>query len=256
MAVLAAAGCAGAPATDAAAESSAPTAPEKAVVGRFTDVDDLAAALRDAARDAGGARSDVEARSGAGSVRGSLLYDYRTDDVRVSGELEVSAAISMDLGLVLADSTLYLQVPSVYRLLSGAAWVRVPAGSERAAVDDARAPGQVDALLETLISGVPGQALLDLENAHDVELVALGTQTLDGRALEGYSVEAIVDGSQVTLVHWIDEHDLLYRLDQTVDDPATLDPATSTRTFDDWGVAAAVAPPDGSQVIDLPDGLL
>jgi hypothetical protein len=271
LAAVGAPGCTSAADSDPVS-SATPTATEQAVVGRFTDTDHLAEAMLAAASDAGTARSEIDARSADGSVRGALLYQYG-DDLRVRGALDVSGPVSLEVALVLADSTLYLEVPPIYRLFSGAAWVRVPAGDEESAdldgaiaddpapSDDAGAVDQLDALLETLAAGVPGQALLELSDAgspggSDVELVALGTRTVDGRALEGYSAQADVDGSTVTLVHWIDENDLLYRLDQSVDDPLTLEPATSVATFDDWGTAVVIEPPDPSDVTDLPDGLL
>jgi hypothetical protein len=270
-AVAVAAGCSGA-ADPAPGPSSTPTATEQAAVGRFADAEELAVAMQDAAREAGTARSQIDARGADGSVRGALEYQYGAD-LRVRGALDVSGSVSLEAALVLADSTLYLEVPPIYRLFSGAAWVRVPTdgdasadlgggtGGESASSSDEGAAGQLDALLETLAAGVPGQALLDLADASAVErgqvdLVALGARTVDGRELEGYSAQAEVDGSVVTLVHWIDEDDLLYRLDQNVDDPLTLEPATSVATFDDWGTPVVIEPPDPSDVTDLPDGLL
>lgn len=271
LAAVGAPGCTGAADPDPVS-SSTPTATEQAVLGRFADADDLAEAMLAAARDAGTARSEIDARSADGSVRGALLYQYG-DDLRVAGALDVSGPVSLEVALVLADSTLYLEVPPIYRLFSGAAWVRVPAGDDTpadldgaiaddpAASDDAGAADQIDSLLETLVAGVPGQALLELVDAglsdgSDVELVALGTRTVEGRALEGYSARAEVDGSTVTLVHWIDEDDLLYRLDQSVDNPLALEPSTSAATFDDWGTPVVIQPPDPSDVTDLPDDLL
>lgn len=226
--------------------------------------------MQDAARDAGSARSYVEARSADGSVRGTLGYEYGHDDLRASGVLEVSGAVSLEVGVVVADSTLYLEIPPIYRIFAGAAWVRVPAedgstigrdsadGDEPGAADAVGADDQLDSLLETLESGVPGQALSRVTGSStgDVELVALGTRTYDGRVLEGYSAQADLDGSVVTLVHWIDDDDLLYVLEQSVDDPLTLEPATSVTTFDDWGAPVAVETPDPTDVTDLPDGLL
>ena len=269
-AVAVAAGCSGAADSDPDS-SSTPTATEQAAVGRFADADALAVAMNEAAREAGTARSQIDARSPDGSVRGALEYQYG-DDLRVRGALDVSGPVSLEVALVLADSTLYLEVPPIYRLFSGAAWVRVPAddastdlgggtGGDPASSSDDAAADQLDALLETLAAGVPGQALLDLSDGRasdggELVLAALGTRTVDGRALEGYSAQAEVDGSVVTLVHWIDEDDLLYRLDQSVDDPLTLEPATSVATFDDWGTPVVIEPPDPSDVTDLPDGLL
>ena len=77
-AVAVAAGCSGA-ADPAPGPSSTPTATDQAAVGRFADAEELAVAMQDAAREAGTARSQIDARGADGSVRGALEYQYGAD---------------------------------------------------------------------------------------------------------------------------------------------------------------------------------
>ncbi len=184
-------------------------------------------------------------------MAGDVAYEFKEAGLRMAAEASVTAAISTQLGLVLADDTVYLQVPPLFRLFAGAEWVRVDLSAdseERTLVDD---------LLESLAAEVPGQTLLELDGrADDVALRYLGEGEAQGSSVERYEVRATVDGVDVTRTYWVGDDDLLRRLDSSAKDPAELDPAVSVHTYDQWGEPVSIEPPPPEEVGEFPEGLL
>lgn len=242
-------GCSSSPQAE---EQASPTAtPTVAAVGRFETPGELGATLSDASVAAGSARGTLAARSVDGTVDATLVYEYDVDGVGIAAEASVAGPVSADLGVVLSGGTVYLRVPPLYQLFTSAPWVRVPRGA------DSDLGQQVDGLLEALSGEVPGASLVDLDQrASDVELRFLGDDVVGTVPVERYEVSATVDDVEVRRTYWIDDDDLLRRLDTTADDPAEAEPAVSSATYDDWGVPVLVQAPDPDDVTDFPDGFL
>jgi hypothetical protein len=239
-------GACSSPAVDSSTPSASPTLQG---AGRFADPVELGTALQDAALTAGSAQGDLVASSADGRVDGGLAYEFATDDVAISAEVSVSGPISADLGVVLADGTVYLRVPTLYQLFTSAPWVRAPTGAGSDLSD------QVDGLVEALAAEVPGTSLVDLDDPSST-LTFLGSDSIDGVAVELYEARATVDGVEIERTYWVDDDDLLRRLDSIARDPAQSIPATSRHTYTDWGEPVSVEVPDPADVTDFPEGLL
>jgi hypothetical protein len=217
--------------------------------GRFTDPAELGTVLQDAALSAGSAQGDLIASSVDGRVDGTLAYEFAADDVRIAAEVSVSGPISADLGVVLADGTVYLRVPTLYQFFTSAPWVRVPTGAGSDLSD------QVDSLVEALAAEVPGTSLVELDDGSST-VTFLGSDTIDGVEVELYAVSATVDGVDIERTYWVDAENLLRRLDSVAREPGEDTPATSRHTYTDWGEPVSVVVPDPAEVADFPEGLL
>ena len=242
-------GCSGSEPAGVQASPTVSADPTQAPVGRFETPSELGEALTDAALAAGTARGTLAARSVDGTVQAELAYEFDTDAVGIAAEASVVGPVTVDVGVVQSGDEVYLRVPPIYQLFTSAPWVRVPRGT------DTELGQQVDALLEALAAEVPGTSLLDLDRrASDVDLQFLGDDTVATIPVERYEVSATVDDVVVTRTYWVDDDDLLRRLDTPADDPAAPEPALSTATYTEWGVPVIIDAPDPADVADLPDG--
>jgi len=223
--------------------------PAQVPAGRFDTPAELGEALTDAALEAGTARGTLAARSADGTVEADLVYEFDVDGVGIAAEASVAGPLSVDLGVVASAGAVYLRVPPIYQLFTSAPWVRVPRET------DGDLGRQVDALLEALAAEVPGTSLLDIDRrASDADLRFLGDATLATIPVERYQVRTSIDGVEVTRTYWVDDEDLLRRLDTTADDPTQPEPALSSGTYREWGTPVVVEAPDPAEVADLPDG--
>lgn len=230
---------------DAAADTSPVPSNAPVEAGRFTEPGQLGSALVAAARAAGTARGSVDAVGDQGSVRGEVAYDFSAD-VRLSAQVSVSGPIDADLAVVM-DGTepgdvVYIEVPALFRLFVAQPWVRVVRG------DGSDAGGVADDLTDALAAEVPGEWLLGLDDR--AGLTYAGTATVSGTVVEKFEAEGILRGDEVRRTYWVDEDDLLHRLDTVVDGSGT-----STNTYGGWGEPVTVVVPDPSDVADLPAGL-
>lgn len=222
--VLSLTGCAGA---DAPAQPSAAPASQ----GRFVDAGALGEALTAGALAAGSATGEVDVAGPDGTVRGTTAYRFEPTGTDLAARATVTGSIDADVGLVLLDDQLYLEVPPAYRWLVPTPWVRTPV--------DGPAAGLVGTT--ALLTALPGS---DLAGAgDDARLSYLGRRQTDAGPMEVYRVDQAEDSR----MYWVGADDLLSQVQVTA-----ADGTTSTATYGDWGAPVSIDPPPADEVSDLP----
>jgi len=195
-----------------------------------------------------------------------------TITVPVSGEIDFSSGSSSltmtidgeHVSVVSAGGTMFMNIPQISQLVPGKSWVSVPEGSSGSAAGGA------------LSGGDPSQMLRYLASEGNT-VSAIGSSTLDGVPVQGYSVtvnkqavdselsrsglspsivqsaESFLDAvGPITFKVYVDSLNELREMDFSMAVPGVSGASVSAQlTFSDFGSPVAVSPPPQSEVASL-----